>query len=55
MPFTPPVLRADRPDKNGEQAMLLALWILIGLFLVPLAYVTLCLWISTTVRSPREY
>jgi hypothetical protein len=35
--------------------MLLALWILIGLFFVPIAYVGLCLWVSTTVKCPREY
>lgn len=35
--------------------MLLALWILIGLFFVPITYVGLCLWASTSVEPPREY
>ena len=35
--------------------MLLALWILIGLFFVPMIYVSLALWVSSTVNSPREY
>jgi hypothetical protein len=35
--------------------MLLALWILIGLFFVPIAYVGLGLWASSTLDNPREY
>jgi ethanolamine transporter EutH len=35
--------------------MLLALWVLIGLFFVPIACVSLGLWASTSVKSPREY
>ena len=35
--------------------MLIAVWVLIGLFLVPLAYVGLGLWASSTLENPREY
>ena len=35
--------------------MLLALWIHIGLFFVPMIYVSLGLWAGASVKCPREY
>ena len=35
--------------------MLLALWILIGLFFIPVIYVSLGVWAGTSVERPREY